>query len=54
MEGINTDLKEFDAILIDCVFDPALEPLSEQVPVATFGPMLTTLPLVRLLADRFS
>ena len=45
LEGLNTDPDEFDAILIDCVIDPALEPVREQAPVATFGPMLTTLPM---------
>jgi len=54
LEGLNTDPDEFDAILIDCVFDPALEPLREQAPVATFGPMLTTLPMVAVVADRFA
>ena len=54
LEGLNTDPDEFDAILIDCVFDPALEPLREQAPIATFGPMLTTLPMVAIVADRFA
>ena len=51
---MNTDPNDYDAILIDCVFDPALEALREQAPVAVFGPMLTTLPMVRTVADRFS
>ena len=54
LEGMNTDPNEYDAILIDCVFDPALEALREQAPVAVFGPMLTTLPMVQTVADRFS
>ncbi len=54
LEGMNTDPDEFDAILIDCVFDPALEPLREEAPVATFGPMLTTMPLVGIVASQFS
>jgi len=54
LEGMNTDPDTFDAILIDCVFDPALEALREQAPVATFGPMLTTLPLVSIVATQFS
>lgn len=54
LEGMKTEPEDFDAILIDCVFDPALEALREQSRVATFGPMLTTLPLVRVVADQFS
>ena len=54
LEGMKTDPDEYDAILIDCVFDPALEELRKQAPVATFGPMLTTLPMVRTVADQFS
>ena len=53
-EGMRTEGKDFDAILIDCVFDPALFALREQCPVPTFGPMLATLPLVLLVANKFS
>ena len=53
-EGMKTRSNEYDAILIDCVFDPALGALREQAEVPTFGPMITTLPLVRLVADKFS
>lgn len=53
-EGMKTRSKEFDAILIDCVFDPALAALREQAEVPSFGPMIATLPLVRLVADKFS
>lgn len=54
LEGMQTNPDDFEAILIDCVFDPALEALREQAPIATFGPMLTTLPLVGIVASRFS
>ncbi len=53
-EGMRTDPEEFDAILIDCVFDPALTALREQCPVPTFGPMKATLPMVMQVASRFS
>jgi allantoin racemase len=53
-EGMRTNPADFDAILIDCVFDPAVKALREQSPVPTFGPMQATLPLVSLLASRFS
>lgn len=53
-EGIKTDPYEFDAILIDCVFDPAVDALREQCEVPTFGPMFATLPLVSQVADKFS
>ena len=53
-EGIRTDPTDFDAILIDCVFDPALSALSEQCPVPTFGPMKATLPMVIQVASKFS
>lgn len=53
-EGIKTDPNDFDAILIDCVFDPAVDALREQCEVPTFGPMRATLPLVSQVADKFS
>jgi len=53
-EGMNTSPNDFDAILIDCVFDPAVKALREQSHVPTFGPMHATLPLVSLVASRFS
>ena len=54
LEGMQTNPDDFEAILIDCEFDPALEALREQAPIATFGPMLTTLLLVGIVASRFS
>lgn len=53
-EGMNTDPEEFDAILIDCAFDPALDELVEQGPVPTFGPMKATLAMMSQVANRFS
>lgn len=53
-EGLDTKPEDFDAILIDCVFDPALDALREECPVPAFGPMRITLPLVMQVAKRFS
>jgi allantoin racemase len=53
-EGMRTSPNDFDAILIDCVFDPAVEALRSECPVPTFGPMRATLPLVIQVAPRFS
>ena len=53
-EGMNTDPDEFDAILIDCAFDPALAALVEQSPIPTFGPMKATLAILSLLVSKFS
>ena len=43
-----------DAILVDCVFDPAVEELHEATGLPVFGPTRVTLPLVTLAARRFS
>lgn len=53
-QGANTRADEFDAILIDCVFDPAVDSLRDHTGLPTFGPMRTTLSLVPLVAKRFS
>ena len=52
--GMETSPDDFDAVLIDCVFDPAVAALRDECPVPTFGPMQATLPLVDLVATRFS
>lgn len=52
--GIGTNPDEFDAILIDCVFDPAVSALREECRVPAFGPMRITLPLVMQVAKCFS
>lgn len=52
-EGAKTSSEEFDAILIDCVFDPAVDALAEHTGLPTFGPMRTTLPLVPLVSPNF-
>lgn len=44
----------WDAILVDCVFDPAVDELQEATGLPTFGPTRTTLPLIPLVADRFA
>ncbi|MCL5950238.1 MAG: aspartate/glutamate racemase family protein [Chloroflexi bacterium] len=53
-EGAKTARGECDAILIDCVFDVAVDGLREHTGLPVFGPMRTTLPLVPLAAGRFS
>jgi allantoin racemase len=45
---------ECDAILIDCVFDPAVEELREATGLPVFGPTRTTLPLLGLVAQPFA
>ncbi len=52
--GVATTPAECDAILIDCVFDPAVDELAEATRIPTFGPTRLTLPLVLLAAPRFS
>ena len=53
-EGVKTDRHDFDAILIDCVFDPAVDALREETEIPTFGPTNTTLPLISMVAPNFS
>jgi allantoin racemase len=53
-QGRSTNADEFDAILIDCVFDPAVEELREATNLPTFGPTQVTLPLITLVATNFS
>jgi allantoin racemase len=43
-----------DAILVDCVYDPALDELRDAGGVPTFGPTRLTLPLAAAVARRFS
>lgn len=49
-----TSLKECDGILIDCVFDPAVEELMEATGLPTFGPTRVTLPIVDMVSSKFS
>jgi allantoin racemase len=53
-QGKNSSSEEIDAILIDCVFDPAIEELQEATGLPTFGPTRVTLPLIPLVATNFS
>jgi len=53
-EGEMTSFDEFDAILIDCVFDPAVDELAEATQLPTFGPTRTTLPFISMVAPNFS
>ena len=52
--GASISNADCDAILIDCVFDPAVDELNEQLGIPTFGPTRTTLPLITLVAPNFS
>lgn len=53
-QGKDTLVGDFDAILIDCVFDPAVEELKEATGLPVFGPTRVTLPLIPLVAPNFS
>lgn len=53
-EGVTTQADQFDAILIDCIFDPAVDALQKHTRLPTFGPLRTTLPLVSLVAPNFA
>jgi allantoin racemase len=53
-QGQSTKTDEYDAILIDCVFDPAVEELREATNIPTFGPTRVTLSLITLVASNFS
>ncbi len=53
-QGAGTTAEAYDAILIDCVFDPAVKELQEQTGLPTFGPTRTTLPLIPMVAETFS
>jgi allantoin racemase len=53
-QGKSTTQVEYDAILIDCVFDPAVEELREATGLPTFGPTRATLPLIFLVSPNFS
>lgn len=52
--GMTTTRAEADAILVDCVFDPAVDELREATGLPTFGPTRTTLPFIPLVAERFA
>lgn len=53
-QGQGTKADDYDAILIDCVFDPAVTELREATGLPTFGPTRVTLPMIALVADTFS
>lgn len=53
-QGKNSSAEEIDAILIDCVFDPAVEELREATGLPIFGPTNVTLPFIPLVASKFS
>lgn len=45
---------KMDAVLVDCVFDPAVNEIREAAKVPTFGPTKATLPLIGFVARNFS
>ena len=49
-EAVKTKPGEVDAILIDCIFDPAVAALLPQLDIPVFGPLRTTLSLVSLVS----
>lgn len=53
-QGQHTRPDDYQAILIDCVFDPAVAELHETTSIPTFGPTRVTLPLINLVASNFS
>jgi Asp/Glu/hydantoin racemase len=53
-QALATASDEWQAILIDCVFDPAVDEIREATGIPTFGPTRTTLPLIPLIAANFS
>lgn len=53
-QALDAAPEQWDAILIDCVFDPAVDEIREATGAPTFGPTRTTLPLIPLVADNFA
>ncbi len=53
-EAMKTKPGDVDALLIDCIFDPAVDALRQQLPIPVFGPLRATLPLVSLIAPNFA
>lgn len=53
-EGLRTDRAAYDGIFIDCVLDPALEPLAAEAGIPVFGPTRLTLGLMAGLGLRFA
>ncbi len=53
-QGKYTPPQDFDALLIDCVFDPAVDELREATGLPTFGPTRVTLPLIPLVSPNFA
>ncbi|MDH3600301.1 MAG: aspartate/glutamate racemase family protein, partial [Candidatus Tectomicrobia bacterium] len=53
-EGAKTTADEVDAILIDCIFDPAVEALQKHLDIPVFGPLRTSLALVLMVSPNFA
>ena len=52
-EAMKTSRAEFDAIILDCVFEPAIDALRLECPIPTFGPIGLTLPIVSMVSSKF-
>lgn len=53
-EAMQTDPAEYDAILLDCVLDPALDQLEQDAPVPVFGILKLTASFLASLGHRFA
>ncbi len=53
-ENVGLNRAVTDAILIDCVFDPAVDELAEATGLPVFGPTRTTLPIIDLVSPDFA
>ena len=53
-QALDASPEAWDAVLIDCVFDPAVVEIREATGIPAFGPTRTTLPLIPLVADDFA
>jgi Asp/Glu/hydantoin racemase len=47
------DVGECDAVLIDCIFDPAVRRLEAELPIPVFGPLRTVVAQLPLIAPNF-
>lgn len=52
-EGLETSPAEFDAVLIDCVFDPGVRALQDKLRVPVFGPLHLVLPVLAQAVSRW-
>lgn len=53
-EGLSTSPADFDAVLIDCVFDPAVRALQDKLKIPVFGPLRLVVPLLAQIASKWA